>query len=78
MDDLESEFGPIRKSVHKVNADEIIDDVKLDGKIKKIKLQRPVKRSSIGASNDSELDTAVVTKKHVLKILQHNQFLCLV
>ncbi|CAH01810.1 origin recognition complex subunit 4 [Kluyveromyces lactis] len=63
MDDLESEFGPIRKSVHKVNADEIIDDVKLDGKIKKIKLQRPVKRSSIGASNDSELDTAVVTKK---------------
>ncbi|CDO92492.1 unnamed protein product [Kluyveromyces dobzhanskii CBS 2104] len=46
MNDINSEFGPIRKSVHKVNADDIIDDVKLDGKIKRIKLQRPVKRSS--------------------------------
>lgn len=40
MDRIDQEFAPVRKSVHKVDSKDIIDDIKLDSKIKKIKLQK--------------------------------------
>ncbi|BAO42112.1 origin recognition complex subunit 4 [Kluyveromyces marxianus] len=65
MKEIDDEFGPIRKSVHKVNANEIIEDVRIDGQLKKIPLQRGIKRPIDHINSKKEDET--IKRKSVEK-----------